>query len=72
MRLSHDNSERLIAIPGWRAERLGQGSFGSDSAVLGFQRHGWFTPETRHWLARLARPLRADFVAKGVDGFREE
>jgi hypothetical protein len=32
MRLFHDNSEVLIAIPGWRAERLGQGSFGSESA----------------------------------------
>src|SRR5262245_42565673 len=31
MRLFHDNSEGLIAIPRWRAERLGQGSFGSKS-----------------------------------------
>jgi hypothetical protein len=36
MRLSHDNSEGLIAIPGWRAERLGQGSFGSMLSKKGF------------------------------------
>jgi hypothetical protein len=34
MRLSHDNSERLIAIPGWRAESLGQGSFGSNPVMV--------------------------------------
>jgi hypothetical protein len=34
MRLFHDNSEGLIAIPRWRAERLGQGSFGSRSEEL--------------------------------------
>jgi hypothetical protein len=27
---------------------------GSNSAVLRFQRHGCFTPETGHWLARLS------------------
>src|SRR5262249_20381693 len=31
MRLFHDNSEGLIAIPRWRTERLGQGSFASKS-----------------------------------------
>jgi hypothetical protein len=30
--------------------------FGSNSAVSRFLRHGCFTPETGHWLARLARP----------------
>jgi hypothetical protein len=38
--------------------------FGSNSAVSGFLRHGCFTPETGHWLARLARPKSADFVAE--------
>jgi hypothetical protein len=32
---------------------------GSNSAVSGFLRHGCFTPETGHWLARLARPKSA-------------
>ena len=27
-------AKRLIAIPGWRAERLGQGSFGSSAEML--------------------------------------
>jgi hypothetical protein len=31
----------------------------SNSAVSGFLRHGCFTPETGHWLARLARPKSA-------------
>jgi hypothetical protein len=29
---------------------------GSNSAVSRFLRHGYFTPETGHWLARLAGP----------------
>jgi hypothetical protein len=33
---------------------------GSNSAVSGFLRHGCFTPETGHWLARLARPKSAN------------
>jgi hypothetical protein len=32
---------------------------GSNSAVSEFLRHGCFTPETGHWLARLARPKSA-------------
>jgi hypothetical protein len=48
-----------------------KGSFGSNSAVSRFLRHGCFTPETGHWLARLARPKSADFVAKVVDGLPE-
>jgi hypothetical protein len=32
---------------------------GSTSAVSGFLRHGCFTPETGHWLARLARQKSA-------------
>jgi hypothetical protein len=47
------------AIAALRDFALAQGRSGSDSAVSGFQRHGWFTPETRHWLARLARPKSA-------------
>ena len=31
----------------------------SNSAVSRFLRHGCFTPETGHWLARLARPKSA-------------
>jgi len=34
---------------------------GSNSAVSRFLRHGCFTPETGHWLARLARPKSANF-----------
>jgi len=34
-------------------------SCGLNSAVSGFLRHGCFTPETGHWLARLARPKSA-------------
>jgi hypothetical protein len=34
---------------------IADGGNGSNSAVSEFLRHGWFTPETGHWLARLAR-----------------
>jgi hypothetical protein len=36
MRLSHDNSDLLIAIPGWRAERLGQGSGHPPHQILAY------------------------------------
>ncbi len=36
-----------------------QGSYGSNSAVSGFLRHGCSTPETGHSLVRLARPKSA-------------
>jgi hypothetical protein len=34
--------------------------YASTSAVSRFLRHGCFTPETGHWLARLARPKNAN------------
>jgi hypothetical protein len=51
----------------WRAPKVvnsmlrgtHDGSKGANSAVSGFLRHGCFTPETGHWLARLARPKSA-------------
>jgi hypothetical protein len=72
MRLSHDNSERLIAIPGWRAERLGQGSFGSKTAQRLMSALSPFYPQLRTLVgaAGTAAQCHDHLLGRDVDAIR--